>query len=174
MEYTLFQDFAGKIPRPAPPTGRTGHAQSGRSTEFTRQITNKFFQRWVYCPRNLTFCLLFVNSLKLWVIIFLFMSHGFLFHVIFFLSFFFFFSRNENYLPFFCSKKVESTNYGDKYNEDRLTCVSNKMAVLFDFMYIYIHTNFLLHVHSKLQRFKNKSSKIVISDQSILRFKYKS
>ena len=29
-------------------------------------------------------------------------------------------------------------------------------------------------VHSKLQRFKNKSSKIVIRDQSILRFKCKS
>ena len=29
-------------------------------------------------------------------------------------------------------------------------------------------------LHSKLQRFKNKSSKIVISDQSKLRSKYKS
>ena len=29
-------------------------------------------------------------------------------------------------------------------------------------------------MHSKLQSFKNKSSRIVISDQSILKFKYKS
>ena len=34
MEYTLFQDFARKIPSPAPPTGRPGHAQSGRTLEF--------------------------------------------------------------------------------------------------------------------------------------------
>ena len=34
MEYTLFQDFASKIPRPAPPTGRPGPAQSGRTPEF--------------------------------------------------------------------------------------------------------------------------------------------
>ena len=27
MEYTLFQDFARKIPRPAPPTGRPGPSQ---------------------------------------------------------------------------------------------------------------------------------------------------
>ena len=30
MEYTWFQDFARKIPRWAPPTGRPGLAQSGR------------------------------------------------------------------------------------------------------------------------------------------------
>ena len=34
MEYTLFQDFARKIPRPVLPTGRPGHAQSGRTPEF--------------------------------------------------------------------------------------------------------------------------------------------
>ena len=34
MEYTLFKDFTLKIPLPAPPTGRPGHAQSGRTTEF--------------------------------------------------------------------------------------------------------------------------------------------
>ena len=34
MEYTLFQDFALKILRPVPPTGRPGRAQSGRTPEF--------------------------------------------------------------------------------------------------------------------------------------------
>ena len=34
MEYTLFQDFARKIPCPAPPTGRPGHAQLGSMPEF--------------------------------------------------------------------------------------------------------------------------------------------
>ena len=34
MEYTLFQDFACKIQRPAPPTGHPGRAQSGRTPEF--------------------------------------------------------------------------------------------------------------------------------------------
>ena len=34
MEYTLFQDFARKIPRPAPPIGRPDRAQSGRTPEF--------------------------------------------------------------------------------------------------------------------------------------------
>ena len=34
MEYTLFQDFACKIPRPAPPTGRPDRAQSDRTPEF--------------------------------------------------------------------------------------------------------------------------------------------
>ena len=34
MEYTLFQDFARKIPRPAPPTDRPGPAQSGRTPVF--------------------------------------------------------------------------------------------------------------------------------------------
>ena len=34
MEYTLFQDFARKIPRLAPPTDRPGRAQSGRAPEF--------------------------------------------------------------------------------------------------------------------------------------------
>ena len=34
MEYTLFQDFAHKIMRPAPPTSCPGRAQSGRTKEF--------------------------------------------------------------------------------------------------------------------------------------------
>ena len=34
MEYTLFQDFAYKIPHPAPPTGRPGRVQAGRTPEF--------------------------------------------------------------------------------------------------------------------------------------------
>ena len=34
MEYTLFQDFARKMPRPAPPTGHLGCAQSDRTPEF--------------------------------------------------------------------------------------------------------------------------------------------
>ena len=34
MEYTLFQDFALKIRRPAPLTGRPGRAQSGYKPEF--------------------------------------------------------------------------------------------------------------------------------------------
>ena len=34
MEYTLFQDVARKIPRPSPPAGRPGRAQSGRTPEF--------------------------------------------------------------------------------------------------------------------------------------------
>ena len=34
MEYTLFQDFARKIPRPTPPTSRLDHAQSGHTPEF--------------------------------------------------------------------------------------------------------------------------------------------
>ena len=34
MEYTLFQDFAHKIPPLAPPTGRPGRAQSDRTPEF--------------------------------------------------------------------------------------------------------------------------------------------
>ena len=34
MEYTFFKDFARKILRPAPPTGRPGDAQSGRTPEF--------------------------------------------------------------------------------------------------------------------------------------------
>ena len=34
MEFTLFKDFSRKIPRPAPPTGRPGRAQSGRTPEF--------------------------------------------------------------------------------------------------------------------------------------------
>ena len=35
MEYTLFQDFARKIPLPAPPSGRPGRTQSGRTPEFS-------------------------------------------------------------------------------------------------------------------------------------------
>ena len=34
MEYTLFQDFAHKIPRLEPPTGRPDRGQSGRTPEF--------------------------------------------------------------------------------------------------------------------------------------------
>ena len=34
MKYTLFQDFARKMPGPAPPTVRPGPAQSGRTPEF--------------------------------------------------------------------------------------------------------------------------------------------
>ena len=34
MKYTLFQDFARKILRPAAPTGRLGRGQSGRTLEF--------------------------------------------------------------------------------------------------------------------------------------------
>ena len=34
MEYTLFPEFARKITRPGPPTGRPGRAQSGRTPEF--------------------------------------------------------------------------------------------------------------------------------------------
>ena len=34
MEYTLFQDFARKIPCLAPPTGRPGRAQSGCTPKF--------------------------------------------------------------------------------------------------------------------------------------------
>ena len=34
MEYTLFQDFARKIPPPAPPTGHPGLTQSGRTPEL--------------------------------------------------------------------------------------------------------------------------------------------
>ena len=34
MEYTLFQDFARKIPRPAQPTGHPGPAQSSLIPEF--------------------------------------------------------------------------------------------------------------------------------------------
>ena len=34
MEYTLFQEFARKIPRPAPPTSHPGPSQSGRTLEF--------------------------------------------------------------------------------------------------------------------------------------------
>ena len=41
MEYTLFQDFAPNIPRPAPPTGRQGPAQSGRTPEFGYEWNRK-------------------------------------------------------------------------------------------------------------------------------------
>ena len=34
MEYTLFQDFACKIPRPAPPTNHPGPTQLGCTPEF--------------------------------------------------------------------------------------------------------------------------------------------
>ena len=34
MEYTLFQDFARKIPHPELSTGRPGRAQSGPTPEF--------------------------------------------------------------------------------------------------------------------------------------------
>ena len=34
MEYTLFQDFARKILRPAPPTGHPEPAQSGRAPDL--------------------------------------------------------------------------------------------------------------------------------------------
>ena len=34
MKYTLFQDFAHKIRRLAPPTGHPGRAQSGHTPEF--------------------------------------------------------------------------------------------------------------------------------------------
>ena len=42
MEYTLFQDFRRKIPRPAPPTGRPGRAQSGCTPEFGYGLLVKF------------------------------------------------------------------------------------------------------------------------------------
>ena len=38
------------------------------------------------------------------------------------------------------------------------------------FIFIYRPYIFISYIHSKLQSFKNKSSRIVISDQSILRF----
>ena len=34
MEYTLYQDFAHKILRPAPPTSHPGPNYSGRTPEF--------------------------------------------------------------------------------------------------------------------------------------------
>ena len=52
MEYTLFQDFAHKIPRPVPPTGRPGRAQSGRTPEFgwfQRKLTHFAYSvNWFY------------------------------------------------------------------------------------------------------------------------------
>ena len=48
MEYTLFQDFARKIPRPTPPTGHPGPAQSGRTPEFGKGPLNFWSQHMDY------------------------------------------------------------------------------------------------------------------------------
>ena len=45
MEYTLFQDFARKILRPAPPTGRLRSAQSGHTPGIWLRA---LIPRWVY------------------------------------------------------------------------------------------------------------------------------
>ena len=61
MEYTLFQDFARKIPRLAPPTGRPGPTQSGRTPEFGyRPLVLDHF--WV-CPGCLAYCYKYKHTL---------------------------------------------------------------------------------------------------------------
>ena len=47
MEFTLFQDFAHTIPRPAPQTGRPESAQSGRTPEFDYGPLNEWVS-WTY------------------------------------------------------------------------------------------------------------------------------
>ena len=63
MEYTLFQDFARKIPRPAPPTGRPGRTQSGRKPEFDYgslhwTLSLEFLNKPMTFRRNCVFCAL--------------------------------------------------------------------------------------------------------------------
>ena len=60
MEYTLFQDFAHKIPRLAPPTGHRGPAQSGRTPEFLLRVLSPYMisHHFEHMFPSLIFCFL--------------------------------------------------------------------------------------------------------------------
>ena len=69
MEYTLFQDFARKIPRPAPPTSRQGRAQSRRTLEFGYGPLKDYFKsQWT--QNLLIFHNITVIQVKIFLIIF--------------------------------------------------------------------------------------------------------